>query len=341
MVLRVGLIGAGANTADRHVPGFRALPGVEVVGLVNRSEESSRRAAEALGVGRVFATPEALCADPGVDAVCIGTWPYKHREYTIMALEAGKHVLCEARMAMDLAEAEEMLAASERHPGLVAQLVPAPFDFTLGPTITRLIAGGAIGEVTEVTVRLLNGAALDPATPVHWRQRTVYSGRNVGMFGIFVEIIERWLGPHAGAVTAAGSIVVGQRPDPAAGGTAAVDVPDVYVASGLLKRGARVTYHLSGAAAGATGNGIVVYGTKGSIAWRMGDSADLVEVGGPPMPIAADPGTARGWQVEADFVASVRDGAPVRLTNFEDGVAYMRVVDAAHRSWTEGRRVLM
>ena len=188
MPLRIGLIGAGANTASQHIPGFRRNEGVEVVGVANRSRESSRRIADQFGISTVFDSPEALCASPEVDAVCIGTWPYKHREFTIMALESGKHVLCEARMAMDLAEAEDMLAASERHPGLVAQLVPAPFDFRLGPTVTRLIAEGALGDVLEVSVTVLNGSGIDPSVPLHWRQRADYSGKNVMMFGIFVEV---------------------------------------------------------------------------------------------------------------------------------------------------------
>src|SRR5690606_1625120 len=170
MTLGIGFIGAGANTRTQHIPGFRREPDVELVAVANRSVESGQRVAAEFGIPRVYDTPEELIAAPEVEAVCIGTWPYKHREYTIMALEAGKHVLCEARMAIDLAQAEDMLAASERNPGLVAQLVPAPFDFRLGPTITRLIAEGALGEVREVTVTVLNPSALDPDVPIHWRQ---------------------------------------------------------------------------------------------------------------------------------------------------------------------------
>ncbi len=54
-------------------------------------------------------------------AVCIGTWPNLHAEVTVAALERGKHVLCEARMACNLTEAKRMLAASEARPQLVAQ----------------------------------------------------------------------------------------------------------------------------------------------------------------------------------------------------------------------------
>lgn len=336
MALRIGLIGAGANTASQHIPGFKRA-GAEVAAVVNRSRESSQRIADQFGIPRIFETPEALCADPDIDAVCIGTWPYRHREYSIMGLEAGKHVLCEARMAMDLAEAEDMLEASERHPGLVAQLVPAPFDFRLGPTITRMINDGELGEVHDVAVRVLNPSSLDRSALLHWRMRADYSGKNVMMFGIFVEVIHRWLGDHA-HVQADGDIVVPERVNPETGAPAAVTVPDVYVVTGKLKRGARITYHFSSVAGGGEPNGITVFGSKGTIRWRMGDFAEFVPLGGQGTAIEPDPGTDRGWRVEEDFVASVVNGAPVTLTSFTDGVRYMRVIDAAYESWQSGTR---
>jgi len=338
MPLRIGLIGAGANTRSQHIPGLRRCADVEITGVANRSSESGQRIADEFGVAKVFDSVEALCADPEIDAVCIGTWPYRHREYTILALEAGKHVLCEARMAMDLSEAEEMLAASERNPGLVAQLVPAPFDFRLGPTITRLIAEGALGEVREVTVNVLNSSALDPSVPLHWRQRADYSGKNVMTLGIFIEVIHRWLGDHSD-VLASGDIFVSERMDAESGKLMPVTVPDTYVVTGHLKRGARITYHFSSVAAGADSNGVSVFGTKATIRWKMGDTAVLQPHGGQAAEIAPDPGTDRGWKVEEDFVASVREGAPVRLTNFVDGVRYMRVIDAAHTGYSTGRPV--
>src|SRR5665213_5448 len=143
MPLRIGFIGAGGNTRSMHIPGFKKIEGVELAAVCNRTTLSGQRVADEFGIPKVYAEVGELLADPAIDAVCIGTWPYKHREYTIAALRARKHVLCEARMAGDLADAREMLAVSEALPDLVAQLVPAPFDFQLGPTITRLIAEGA------------------------------------------------------------------------------------------------------------------------------------------------------------------------------------------------------
>jgi len=340
MPLRIGFIGAGANTRSQHIPGFQKLDGVEAAAVCNRTKLSAQLVADEFGIPKVYAEVGELLADPAVDAVCIGTWPYKHREYTTAALRAGKHVLCEARMAGDLADAREMLAVSEALPGLVAQLVPAPFDFQLGPTITRVIAEGAIGDVMEVTVNGLNGSGLDPSTPLHWRNVSQYSGRNIMMLGIYAEVVQRWLGDTV-TLVADGRIAVTERPDGSDGGRRRIDVPDSFGVLGQLANGARITYQVSAIAFGAPPPGISVYGSKGVIHWNMGERATLAGNGHKAEPLQPDPGSDRGWRVEEDFVNSIRDGAPVTLTSFADGVRYMRFVDAAWRSWQEGRRVAL
>src|SRR5438445_6217825 len=123
-MIRVGLIGAGANTRSRHIPGLRAIDGVEIVAVCNRRPESTAAAAREFHIRRTFDDWRDLVADPEIDAVVVGTWPYLHRPVTLAALAAGKHVLTEARLAMNAAEAHEMAAAAALAPGLVAQVVP-------------------------------------------------------------------------------------------------------------------------------------------------------------------------------------------------------------------------
>src|SRR2546430_793528 len=125
--IRVGLIGAGSNTRARHIPGLRALPDVEIVAVCNRRRESTQAAAREFAIPRTFDTWQDLVADPDIDAVVIGTWPYLHCPITLAALEAGKHVLTEARLSLNAAEAHQMLAASRRYPKLVTQVVPSPY----------------------------------------------------------------------------------------------------------------------------------------------------------------------------------------------------------------------
>ena len=107
--IRVGFVGAGNNTRRHHIPKLRAQPNVELVAVGNRTKESGERVAREFGIARVHADWREVVSAPDVDAVCIGTWPYLHCEVTLAALAHGKHVLCEARMAMDAAEARRML----------------------------------------------------------------------------------------------------------------------------------------------------------------------------------------------------------------------------------------
>ncbi|MFO8071966.1 MAG: Gfo/Idh/MocA family oxidoreductase, partial [Polyangia bacterium] len=118
-------VGAGANTRRKHIPGFQQIQGVEITAVCNRSEASGKRVADDFGILQVHTDWQELVHSDQVDAVCVGTWPYMHCPVVLEALAADKHVLTEARMAMDLAEAEQMLAAAERS-DKVAMVVPAP-----------------------------------------------------------------------------------------------------------------------------------------------------------------------------------------------------------------------
>ena len=122
-IVRVGLVGAGGIVQRTQLPNFRRIPGCEVVAVANRSLASSQRVAEAFDIPTAYANWRELLEDEGIDAVMIGTPPYMHSTVTLEALEAGKHVLCQSRMAMNGQEARDMLEAARRHPDLVCQLV--------------------------------------------------------------------------------------------------------------------------------------------------------------------------------------------------------------------------
>ncbi|MEK7807383.1 MAG: Gfo/Idh/MocA family oxidoreductase, partial [Chloroflexota bacterium] len=151
--IRVGLIGAGRNTRDRHIPGFQKVKGVEIVAVANRTRESGRRVADQFNIPQVYDNWQNLLEDESIDAVCIGTWPYMHRTLTVAALEKGKHVLCEARMATDAWEAHEMLDASRLHPQLVAQIVPSPMTFKVDNVLQQMVAGGYLGDLLAVEMQ--------------------------------------------------------------------------------------------------------------------------------------------------------------------------------------------
>ena len=169
--IRIGIVGAGRIVASEHVPRFRAIDGVELVGVANRSEESARRAADELGLARAYPSWQALVADPDLDAVLVGAWPMLHAPVTIAALEAGKHVLTEARMAATAEDARAMVRAARAHPDQVAMVVPATFSAWADATIVRLLRDGAIGRVRHVQVAGTRAAPATPATSGAGRRR--------------------------------------------------------------------------------------------------------------------------------------------------------------------------
>ena len=334
MSLRIGIVGAGANTRSRHIPGFQAIDGVEVVAVCNRSRASGQNAADEFGIPTVYDDWKELVHADGVDAVCVGTWPYLHCAITLESLTAGKHILTEARMAMDLEEARSMLTASQAS-DRVAMVVPAPFYLESEPTLREMVADGDFGDWLEIHVSALSGE-WSPEEPIHWRQRRELSGDNIMSMGILNETVRRYAG-HDRAVTAHGHTFVGERPD-AQGGTATVDVPDSLGIVSQLESGATAVYHVSSVASHGRGGGIEMHGTKG--AFRLEDGKAYVALGDADfseLEVAAE--KRWGWAVEADFVDSIRDGRTVTHTNFEDGVKYMAFTDAVQRSLREGRKV--
>src|SRR5713101_3185157 len=164
--LRIGLIGAGANTRSRHIPGLQAIEDVEIVAVCNRRPGSTGTVAREFRISKTFEHWQDLVADPDIDAVVIGTWPYLHCPITLTALQAGKHVLTEARLSLNAAEAHQMLAASRKHAGLVTQVVPSPYGLKGHDVMKDLIQAGFLGELREVYVYSQNAALADPASPL-------------------------------------------------------------------------------------------------------------------------------------------------------------------------------
>src|SRR4029450_4541168 len=99
--IRVGFVGAGGNTKLHHIPKLKAQPGVELVAVANRSKESSEPVGKEFGLARVASDWREVVNAGDIDAVCIGTWPYMHREITEGSLAAGTHGLCEAPLCMN------------------------------------------------------------------------------------------------------------------------------------------------------------------------------------------------------------------------------------------------
>lgn len=110
--LRVGIIGTG-RISGSHITGYLATEGIELYGVCDVVEERAVAASEKHSIAHVFKNFEALVNCPEIDLVSVCTPPFAHKDPTIAALEAGKHVLCEKPMALTAMEAEAMVDAWE------------------------------------------------------------------------------------------------------------------------------------------------------------------------------------------------------------------------------------
>lgn len=336
--IRVGFVGAGANTRRKHIPGLKTIEGVELVSVANRSRESSERVAQEFGIPRVYDSWQELVAAPDTDAIVIGTWPYLHCPVTLAALEAGKHVMCEARMAMDAGEARSMLAAAQQHPELTAQVVPSPFTLHVDATIRRLLDEGYVGRLLAVEIESKTAAFPDPDAPLHWRQDRELSGMNVMSLGIWYEALMRWIG-QAQQVTANGRTFVSRRRDPETGAERDVTIPDHLVASADMACGVQASFLLSTATGGRSVNEARLFGSEGSLCFRGGTLSGMRRGENAFREIPVPPQEAGGWRVEEEFIGAIRGTEPIRRTTFEDGLKYMAFTEAVWRSMEQNRRI--
>lgn len=335
-MLRIGIVGAGENTRTRHIPGLRAIDGVQILGVVNRTAESTARVASTFGIPRTYRMWDELVADPQIDAVVIGTWPNLHAAVTVAALAAGKHVLCEARMARDLAEARTMLSAAHAQPDRIAMLVPSPFGLAVGPRIESLLKNGFLGNLREVVVIGVDDQFYDYSRPLHWRQDAEISGINTLSLGILHETVSRWA-PQPVRVFAQTQTFEPTRPHPQQAGQLPVTIPDHVQVLTQYASGARGLYHFSGVTLFGPGKQIHLYGSGGTIKVLFGPGpVERLLVGRPgdQQLIELDvplPELGR-WRVEEEFVRAIRGLEPVRFNHFETGVVGMEFTAAVMRS---------
>jgi predicted dehydrogenase len=333
--LRIGIVGAGRIVRAEHLPRFRAIDDVEIVAVANRDRASSERAAAELSIPRAIDDWRALVADPEIDAVLVGAWPYLHAPIAIAALEAGKHVLTEARMAATADDARAMLRASRANPGVVAMVVPASFSLWADGTIARLLGEGAIGRVRHARAHWDNSGPGDPGD--HWRWRREFSGQNVMALGILVEAMARWLGQPT-AVTATTRIGTDERIGP--DGPFTPDVPDHVLAIVDHPDDVTATIEMSARTNGTEPDGTIIHGTDGSLRIDLAERRlELIGRDGARRDVDIRDEDRAEWTAEIDFVAAIRGEAEVTLTDFATGVAYMAFLEAVERSNAEGRRV--
>jgi predicted dehydrogenase len=319
-VLRWGVLSTARIGRGKVIPGIQAVERCEVVAIGSRDADLAKGVATELGIPRAHGSYEALLEDPEVDAVYIPLPNHMHREWTIAAARAGKHVLCEKPIALSSAEAEEMadVCAAEG-----VRLMEA-FMYRLHPSwvaVRELVGSGRIGELRAVQ----SWFSYFNDDPTNIRNVREWGGGALMDIGCYSVNLSRMLfGAEPTRVEA--SITR----DPVSG----VDV----MTSALLEFGDGIATFTCSTRA-EPDQRVHVYGTEGRISIGIPFNIPahrptevfLTAGGDPPVApdtevLTFDPADEYAVQAEA-FASAVLDEVPVPLPP-EDSVANMRVIEA-------------
>lgn len=185
----VALIGFG-GMGSRHAELIATVDGLDVVGVWDILPERLEDARKA-GLRPYGSFGEAI-ADPAVDIVLIATPNHVHRDLAVAALDAGKNVICEKPVALDVSELQDMIAAGERNRRLfiVHQNRRWDEDYNM---VRRLVAEKAIGPVYHVERRVMGSRGI----PGDWRKFKAYGGGMLFDWGIHVldQLLDLFPGP--------------------------------------------------------------------------------------------------------------------------------------------------
>jgi len=179
--VRYGILGFGHFAEKAVLPALRASVNSDIVALQKRSLRAAREKAEAFGVPLAFDSAQDLVASPDVDAVVIVSANARHHPETLAAARAGKHVLVEKPMAMNVRECEEMIEAC-RTAGVLLMVAHMTRFSPLALRMRDIVLSGALGRIVSARADFVYDARLSRRSWLH--DRTLAGGGPVYDIGV-------------------------------------------------------------------------------------------------------------------------------------------------------------
>ena len=271
--LRIGLIGTGFM-GKAHVFGFTSAPRVfelpydlELHTVADITPEAAERARQTLGFAKATSDWRTIMADPEIDLVSITAPNALHKEMSLAAIAAGKHVYCEKPLAPLAADALEMTLAAEAK-GVKTQV---GFNYLCNPmlqTARDMIAAGELGEIRGYRGIHCEDYMADANGPFTFRHDPAGGGALADIGSHALATAEFLCGP-IGKVMGDCVTMIGSRPD-GKGGTRKVEVDDVGRAFLRFENGATGSIEGNWIATGRKmQHDFEVYGTRGALAFSQ------------------------------------------------------------------------
>jgi predicted dehydrogenase len=181
--IRLGLIGCGGVTEQRHLPALRRVQGVAVSALADSDSGRLARVAGQFGVPHCYLDYRELIESEEVDAVAVCVPPKLHAAVALAALEAGKHVLIEKPLALSLSECDLLSESSQVHSTLKVMLGFNLRWHRLVREAVEVIRSGELGEVKLVRTVFTSGVRLKEDY-ADWRRRRESGGGALFELGV-------------------------------------------------------------------------------------------------------------------------------------------------------------
>jgi predicted dehydrogenase len=343
----VAMIGCGGIALQNHLPGFAFCPQARVVALCDSNPQVLERAKAQTGISAASTDYQEILKQPGVDAVVIATPNFTHAPIALAAIAAGKHVLCEKPIAMNLAEAQQMLAAAE-----AARIVHmTAFTYRFVPAMrymAHLIQRGFIGQPYHFRAQRFQDWG---DRNLGWRQvkKMAATGELGDMLSHRIDFAHLLIGPMARLVARMKIFV------PMRGGQAS-DLDDWVSMLADFKSGATGVFESSKLATGRGEGGkspdvCEVNGSQGTLVYQLGrpNQVQVAKKGGSGLEMVAvpeqflkvpgsprdvhsgDPVIAFRWDQNYEFIDAIVNQRPA-IPSFAEGARCQAVVQAAVES---------
>jgi predicted dehydrogenase len=351
--LKIGLLGLGFAAAG-HIPVYKARPDVEVAALGIMDFETARgeEIAHRFGIPKILTDFDQLVTSPEIDVVSIVVPPFLHFPLASKALKAGKHVLCEKPMALNITEAKEMfrLAEEKKKIGMV------DFEHRFFPSrqkMKELIGSGYLGKIFSVNLSMFFDYNANPVIKAwNWLSQKEKGGGILGAVGCHYIDMLLWMFGDITEIDGRLDTFVQKRFLPGSKEAREVETDDTFAFLCKFSSGALGAAHFCSVAnqgigirSGVGVAKIEVYGSEGTLIldaddklWgAQGGKKELKEI---PIdrlsysevePIFSQR-QRRGLEgVVDEMIRGIREGKQ-RSPSFIDGVRCQEVMDAIHIS---------
>ncbi len=297
----IGIIGTNWGV-QVQLPAFRAA-GLDVVAIAGRQEKKTRRIADQLDVPFATSDWQALIARDDVDLVSIVTPPGLHCAMCLAALTAGKHVLCEKPMALQLSESRHMLEIARSCP---EQFTLIDHELRFLPALRaarQLVASGGIGQFRRAEVRAIASVRANLRHPWNWWSDAAQGGGVLGTIGTHqTDILRYMLGDEITSAQGFLTTFITERPQDKSGQLTSTNVRSVTADD-------FATFHLRFARGGVA---VVI----ASMVARMEEPQSITLHGDEGTLVFLD-----GQLLHARYDEDLRDITPAHTITFPDALA--------------------